>query len=79
MLGRTRTESVRRLTGALPEEPCIRKAVDERGFTPGPVGLADTRFFRTRTAEPTVSIERRLLSGSYRKPISFDRFMAHIA
>jgi hypothetical protein len=34
---------------------------------------------RTRTAEPTVSIERRLLSGCYRKLISFDRFMAHKA
>jgi hypothetical protein len=26
---------------AVSEESCIRKTVDERGFTPGPVGLAD--------------------------------------
>jgi hypothetical protein len=29
--------------GALFAESCIRKAVAERGLTPGPVGLADAK------------------------------------
>jgi hypothetical protein len=41
---------------------------------PRPVyGLADTRFCRKRTPEPTLTEERGFLSGCYRKASSDDR------